>query len=93
MPLYEYRCRMCDWKRERRAGLYVDAIPCEACGEIAFRNPINRFNITDPTKWGGDVLPGHDALRDEITGHIGEAAAAMETERANGWQEWRNLRS
>ena len=44
MPTYEYRCRMCDWKRTRRAPLYTDAIACESCGETAYRNPVNRFN-------------------------------------------------
>jgi hypothetical protein len=76
---------MCDWKRTRRAPLYIDAIPCEACGETAFRNPVNSFNLKGPIEWGGEYKPGHDALRDEILGYAEEVERGVEQERANGW--------
>ncbi|TXH57202.1 MAG: hypothetical protein E6Q97_04700 [Desulfurellales bacterium] len=85
MPTYEYRCRMCDWKRVRRAPLYTAAISCEACGETAYRNPINNFNVKGPVNWGGETLPGHDQLRDEILGYAEEVEKGVIEARENGW--------
>lgn len=86
MPLYEYRCRMCDWKRERRAGLYVDAIPCEACGETAFRNPINRFNVTYPQFYGGELPREIDEAKEQYKRSLFAARDAWNAEVASGWE-------
>lgn len=91
-PVYEYRCRLCDWKRTRRAPLYVDAITCEACGETAYRNPINRFNVNEGI-YTGELLPGHDDMRDQLVGYAAEADKAYTENKANGWEGWKDLKS
>ena len=91
-PVYEYRCRMCDWRRTRRAPLYTDAIACESCGETAYRNPVNRFNYNVGI-YTGELQPGHDDIRDQLLGYAEEATKAVESEKENGWDAWRDLKS